>query len=177
MDNENDKKDSIRFAAITTVLFAFLVALTVSAFLGNSPSSFGTFTPNDTKYMPPTFPTYTYATFPTFTIPTLYPFEQESFPDPDKELHEIELIRSPGYVRRNEMATITIKGEPFTKYRITVIYPSGESTAKGLNDQWSDRNEYVTWQWKIGGQTSFGLHRAIITDEKNTITVYFRVTG
>ena len=149
---------------------AFLMALLVML-IGESNGSYApSYNPSmnnaisqlETKYPYVSYPTYTYATF----NPELYP---------PIEFQEIQLIKSPGRVRRNETASIRIKGEPNTKFSITVIYPSGESTAQGLTDKWSDDDGYVSWYWKIGGGTSFGRHRAVITDGMNTITVYFSV--
>lgn len=172
---DKDRKDTIRHAFVISLIFLLLSCLTISAFFDDSPTSADTYTHFDAEYVPPTLPSYTYAPIPAFTIPTINPYEPDKLPE--IETHEIILVQGPGLVRRNETAVLRIKGEPYTMYSITVIYPSGESTARGLDDKRSDKNGYVTWQWKIGGQTSFGTHRAVITDGVNTITVYFQVSG
>lgn len=53
--------------------------------------------------------------------------------------------------RRNENATISIKGNPGTEYEIKVIYPSGTvSTAEGLGKKTADSNGSVSWTCILG---------------------------
>ncbi|MDR1409981.1 MAG: hypothetical protein LBJ12_06945 [Oscillospiraceae bacterium] len=63
---------------------------------------------------------------------------------------------------RNEIATLSITGEPNTLYSITVYYNSGASTASGLEDKKSNSAGVVSWSWKIGGRTAAGTYRVVI---------------
>ena len=76
---------------------------------------------------------------------------------------------------RNEIATVSITAQPNTEYSITVYYPSGKSTAKGLENKTSDANGNVSWSWKIGGKTTEGEHYLIITGGGETIRKDFTV--
>lgn len=78
--------------------------------------------------------------------------------------------------RRNENATISIKGNPGTEYMITVIYPSGTaSTAEGLESKKADSNGNVSWTWHIGGRTKPGEGTARISGGGAEIKVTFEV--
>ena len=76
---------------------------------------------------------------------------------------------------RNEIATVSINAQPNTEYSIKVYYPSGKSTAQGLENKTSDANGNVSWSWKIGGKTTEGAHYLIITGGGETIRKDFTV--
>ena len=79
-------------------------------------------------------------------------------------------------VRRNEIVTVTVKGLPNTMYTIVVQYHSGhESEANGLGEAMSDKNGNVTWTWKVGGKTGFGLSRFIVRGGGTQATYEFEV--
>ncbi len=79
-------------------------------------------------------------------------------------------------VRRNEIVTVTVKGLPNTMYTIVVQYHSGhESEANGLGEAMSDKNGNVTWTWKVGGKTGFGLSRFIVRGGGTQATHEFEV--
>lgn len=71
----------------------------------------------------------------------------------------ISLVDITSPVGRNEIATITVKGAPNTKYSISVYYSTTASAAAGLEDTMSDAFGAVTWTWKIGGRTKAGAHK------------------
>ncbi len=78
--------------------------------------------------------------------------------------------------RRNENATISIKGNPGTEYEIKVIYPSGTvSTAEGLGMKTADSNGNVSWTWHIGGRTNPGEGTARISGGGAEYKVSFEV--
>ena len=78
--------------------------------------------------------------------------------------------------RRNENATISIKGNPGTEYEIKVIYPSGTvSTAEGLESKKADSNGSVSWTWHIGGKTKPGEGTARISGGGTEYKVTFEV--
>ena len=78
-------------------------------------------------------------------------------------------------VLRNEDAHVTILGTPGVEYDIAVFYKSGESSAKGLENQVADETGIVTWVWHVGGRTAAGTFRIVITGGGVTQTIYFTV--
>ena len=81
----------------------------------------------------------------------------------------------PDTVGRNEKATVAIIGKAGVTYDIDVYYKSGESSAKGLEDQTADANGFVSWTWKIGPSTAAGTYRIEVTGNGVSQTVYFTV--
>ena len=49
------------------------------------------------------------------------------------------------------VTAFTIKG---ARCSISVLYDSGESTAKGLDSKKTDARGYVTWKWQVGLKTN-----------------------
>lgn len=78
-------------------------------------------------------------------------------------------------IGRNMQATVIIKGQPGVKYNIDVIYSSGPSTAKGLENKVADENGYVTWNWKIGPSTAGGTYKIRVSGGGDKQTVYFTI--
>ena len=79
-------------------------------------------------------------------------------------------------VRRNEIVTITVQGEPNTEYTISVRYYSGHvSEANGLGPAISDANGFVSWTWKVGGRTGFGPSTFTVSDGNTSVTYDFEV--
>lgn len=64
---------------------------------------------------------------------------------------------------RNSNATLTLRGAPNTEYRISVIYSSGASSAKGLESKFSDGDGMVSWTWKIGGKVKSGKYKVTVS--------------
>ena len=93
--------------------------------------------------------------------------------EPEKTL---TLISASSPVSRNETATLTIKGKPNTDYTISVYYSTTASRAQGLEEKTSDSGGYVTWEWKVGGQTTAGQHKITIKGENESITTFFTTT-
>ena len=91
------------------------------------------------------------------------------------ESTEVKFISYPETVARNEIATVEFQGKPNTEYVITVYYKSGASTADGLEPKISDDNGYVSWTWKVGGRTSPGTFKIVISGGGESKTVYFTV--
>lgn len=87
----------------------------------------------------------------------------------------ITFVAWPQTISRNETGTVTIKGKPNTSYTITVYYKSGSSSADGLGTKTSDGNGYVTWNWKIGGRTSFGTFKIVVSGGGDSQSVTFSV--
>lgn len=88
----------------------------------------------------------------------------------------ITLVDITSPIGRNETATITIKGEPNTRYSIAVFYSSSESSAAGLEEHVSDSNGFVKWSWKIGGRTKAGEHSIVISGGGQRFETRIRTT-
>lgn len=102
-----------------------------------------------------------------YTVPTTSETESETVPEtetePDTDVeNSLTLIYITERVQNNNIATLKIKGKPNTEYHIEVYYSSGSSNAEGLENKTSDKNGYVTWQWKVGAKTKEGSHRILI---------------
>ncbi|MCL2704459.1 MAG: hypothetical protein FWE91_12790 [Defluviitaleaceae bacterium] len=71
-----------------------------------------------------------------------------------------------GLVGRN--AGIEIYGRPGETYSITVLYKSGESRAAGVSGEnklkTAGEDGRVSWNWRVGTNTTPGIHWIIITD-------------
>ena len=61
---------------------------------------------------------------------------------------------------KNKTATI---GQPNTEYSIEVMYSTGKSTAKGLENKISGDEGFVSWSWKIGPSVKSGYYQITIT--------------
>lgn len=131
--------------------------------------------PSNSFEAPPTFPsleTYSFETPPTIDVSAV------EFPVVDiftSDTAHIEFIAYPDTVRRNETAFVKIKGEPYTEYSITVYYSSGPSEASGLYKKTSDKEGYVTWNWRIGGRTSAGTYEIKVEGGGVDESVFFHV--
>lgn len=77
--------------------------------------------------------------------------------------------------KRNQVATVRIKGKANTEYGIAVYYSSGKSTASGLENKVSDENGEVSWSFKIGGRTTPGKYKLIISSGNNSSEYIFTV--
>jgi len=84
---------------------------------------------------------------------------------------EIKIQAQDNYTfRRNNDATISIKGKPNTEYKITVNYKSGPSNAEGLEKKTSDGDGNVSWTWHIGGRTTEGNYDVVFEGGGEKIT-------
>ncbi|WP_100488595.1 hypothetical protein [Sporolactobacillus pectinivorans] len=80
--------------------------------------------------------------------------------------YPIQIVSSHLNVHRGNPASITIKGKPHALGTIRVVYKSGPSKARGLNNKISNSKGYVTWTWLVGGNTT-----------KKTYTFYVSLGG
>lgn len=125
-----------------------------------------------------TDPQYTVplATTPPTTDPPATTIPQTDFPSttpPVTESSGITFISWPETTSRNRDVTVKIKGTQNTTYSITVYYKSGASTADGLEDKTSDANGNVSWTWHIGGRTSPGTFKIVVSGGGDRETVEF----
>ena len=70
-------------------------------------------------------------------------------------------------------ASLTIRGKPGVTYTIRVRYPSGVSTAKGLEPKTADEAGLVTWEWRVGTRTKAGRHGIEVSGGGETLTLSF----
>ena len=88
----------------------------------------------------------------------------------------INLVSMISPVSRGSDVTISIKGLPNTTYDIDVMYSSGESKAKGLEDKTSDSEGNVSWTFKVSSNVKPGTYEVKITDGENSASYNLEVT-
>lgn len=91
-----------------------------------------------------------------------------------KQVLDILSVTSP--IKGGQNATLSAKGKPNTAYDIKVVYSSGESSAKGLEDKTSDANGNVSWTWKVGAKTKPGTYTITVKGGGETDTIKITVT-
>jgi len=96
--------------------------------------------------------------------------------DAPSSKNKITLVNFTDTRKKGQDASIHVKGIPNTKYDISVIYSSGKSTAKGLEEKTSDENGDVSWSWRIGTKTKSGEYPVIISDGTNQETYTLTIT-
>lgn len=165
------------------LLSVFVIALLFSACSGNQePSSLpvaetSTASASAAVSTPTAAPTAAPTVAPT-TAPVI---SAESTPEPTSATepasdgNAITLVSMTTPIERGEKATIKVKGQPDTKYSIEVYYSSGKSSASGLEDKVSDKDGYVSWTWRIGGNTKPGNYNININGNGETLKVEFTV--
>lgn len=94
------------------------------------------------------------------------------------ESTEITIVRAPGRVNRGDTALLEIRTEPITRCSIQVFYPDspdGEPVVDGLQDQTTDQNGDLSWEWLVEDEVETGTHPIIVTcndqTAETTITV------
>jgi endonuclease YncB( thermonuclease family) len=97
-----------------------------------------------------------------FGIPAFTPSPSASAPAP-AVFGDIEIVKPPGAVGRNNIASLTIRTAPDTTCSIVVHYSSGPSRAMGLENKQADASGLVTWSWMVGANTNAGTWPITIT--------------
>ncbi len=88
------------------------------------------------------------------------------------DIISVSLNVSPG-----DVATVKAHGRPNTKYSIEVIYSSGPSNAKGLEDKVSDEKGYVEWSWTVSSNVTPGIYKIYVKSEAGeSVTTWIEVT-
>lgn len=91
-------------------------------------------------------------------------------------VNTLEFISLITTVKRNEVVTVTVQGEPNTEYNLSVEYSSGHvSEAGGLGNKVSDESGVVSWSWKIGGKTKPGASKFTVKGGDKTSNYSFEV--
>ena len=111
---------------------------------------------------------------PTEAKPTEPPTEKPTTP-PTEASTPIEFKSYPDHVDAGATATVKIQGAPNTEYSIYVNYGGSESKAKGLETKTSDDNGLVSWEWKVGTNTSKGEYSITVSGGGSSDTVNFTV--
>lgn len=119
---------------------------------------------------------------PTEAEPTEPPTEKTTTPPTEKPTTPPTEAATPivfksytDHINAGETATVIIQGAPNTEYSIDVYYGSSESTAKGLEAKTSDSSGVVSWEWKVGTNTSKGEHSITVRGGGTSETVEFTV--
>jgi hypothetical protein len=82
---------------------------------------------------------------------------------------------APNPVQRGTKALITATAPAGSNVTITIRYKSGTSVAKGLIPKIADRTGAVSWQWKVGGNTTPGLWKITVQATNYSDVMYFEV--
>lgn len=91
-----------------------------------------------------------------------------------KQVLDILSVSSP--IKCGQNATLSAKGKPNTTYDIKVVYSSGESSAKGLEDKTSSASGNVSWTWKVGAKTKPGTYTITVKGGGETDTITITIT-
>ena len=111
---------------------------------------------------------------PTEAEPTEPPTESPT-KAPTEPPTPISFTSYTDYVDAGAIASVTIQAAPNTDYSIHVFYDTSESKADGLETKTSDDNGFVTWEWKVGTNTSKGEHSITVRGGGTFETVKFTV--
>lgn len=105
--------------------------------------------------------------------------EPDPTDEPEPEPLSVKVTKRTASLRRNQTASVTIKTAKGATCSIDVVYPSGSSTAKGLGTKKANGSGVVTWKWRVGGNTTKGVHDIYIWCEKGdregSVDTTFRV--
>ena len=75
----------------------------------------------------------------------------------------LAVVAQTAPARRNGTATLVLHTQPGAIGTIDVSYKSGSSQAAGLAPQVADAGGQVAWSWMVGGQTTPGTGRIVVT--------------
>jgi hypothetical protein len=117
-------------------------------------------------------PTVEVASSPATTLPTpqaAQPTPTVQADRPASLLIAVTSLTSPAH--RNSIARLTIRTLPGAASAITVYYKSGPSHAGGLESQTADANGDVTWSWQVGGNTTPGIWKIVVTASAGGVSV------
>lgn len=95
--------------------------------------------------------------------------------DPTESTTSIYFTDYTDSVEAGSIAFVTIQGKPNTEYSIRVWYDTTASTAEGLKNKISDDYGYVTWEWKVGANTTPGEHNIEVSGGGDSAETVFNV--
>ena len=102
--------------------------------------------------------------------------ESSSDSSPKTTSSNINLVSLDSPVSKGSDVTVSIKGLPNTTYDIDVIYSSGASKARGLEDKTSDSEGNVSWTFKVSSNVKPGTYEVKISDGKDSASYSLEVT-
>ena len=102
--------------------------------------------------------------------------ESSSDSSPRTTSSNINLVSLDSPVSKGSDVTVSIKGLPNTTYDIDVIYSSGASKAKGLEDKTSESEGNVSWTFKVSSNVKPGTYEVKITDGSSNASYSLEVT-
>ncbi len=88
----------------------------------------------------------------------------------------INLVSLDSPISKESDVTVSIKGLPNTTYDIDVIYSSGASKARGLEDKTSDSEGNVSWTFKVSSNVKPGTYEVKISDGEDSASYNLEVT-
>ena len=88
----------------------------------------------------------------------------------------INLVSLDSPISKGSDVTVSIKGFPNTTYDIDVIYSSGASKARGLEDKTSDSEGNVSWTFKVSSNVKPGTYEVKISDGEDSASYNLEVT-
>ncbi len=95
----------------------------------------------------------------------------------DVSAAECDIISVSFNVSPGDVATLKAHGRPNTKYSIEVIYSSGPSRAKGLEDKISDGEGYIEWSWTVSSNVTPGIYKIYVKNQAGeSATAWIEVT-
>jgi len=97
----------------------------------------------------------------------------EQTSDKNQESLIIESITSP--VKRGEFVEVKMKGKKNTPYQIQVIYSSGASSAKGLEEKISDDEGNICWRFQVSSRVNPGTYEVKIFNSEEEASTKLQV--
>ena len=88
----------------------------------------------------------------------------------------INLVSLDSPISKGSDVTVSIKGLPNTTYDIDVIYSSGASKARGLEDKTSDSEGNVSWTFKVSSNVKPDTYEVKISDGEDSASYNLEVT-
>jgi len=96
-------------------------------------------------------------------------------PDGPSSSTPLRLLNLTEKVKPGETASITVSGQPDTRYAIEIRLGRNASTASGLEPKTSDPGGVVSWSWRVGPFSERGEYRIVITGGGQTLELPFIV--
>ena len=84
-------------------------------------------------------------------------------PTPDPNALAVKVTAHSKSVRRGGTATLTAKTTVGAECGISVNYPTGPSTARGLEPRKAPKSGSITWTWRIASNTPKGTWPIVVS--------------
>lgn len=83
-------------------------------------------------------------------------------PSPMAAVSDVTIVSVTSPVDKGATASLTASATPGATCNITVYYKSGPSKASGLEPKTTDASGRVSWQWRVGVNTTPGTWRIVV---------------